>query len=150
MWVCVWEHQFAKWQTHWRLKACQDQWLKSRVWNSSNDLVFQGVKGLSNSIRENICLHVLETGCVYLWRDSSLNQSLAEALGRAVDALSSRIVQGVLVQRPFGLSRQGYCFYRTKKNLRGWSGGCLIFAVLYLPTASLFAVVEARFFPCFL
>ncbi len=101
---------------HWRLKACQDQWLKSWVCNSSNDLVVQGVKGLSNSIRENICLHVLETGCVYLLCNSSLNQSLAEALGHAADALSSRIVQDVLVQRPFGLSGQGDCFYRAKKK----------------------------------
>lgn len=32
---------------------------------------------------------------LYLRRDLSLDQSLAEALGRAADALSSRFVQGV-------------------------------------------------------
>lgn len=119
------------------------------MWNSSNDLVFQGVKGLSNSIRENICLHVLETGCVYLWRDSSLNHSLAEALGRAADALSSRFVHGVLVQRPFGLSAQGDCFYRTEKKSQRLKWRMFDLRSVVPPYCFSFCCCRSKVFPLF-
>lgn len=120
---CVWEPCICIMAN--RLEACQGRWLKSSVRNSSNDLVFQGVKGLSNSISDNICLCVLEPDSLYWCGNSSLSRSLAEAQGRAVDVFRPLFVQGVWVRRPFG-QRRGLLKEQKETNLRCWSGKCLI------------------------
>lgn len=97
--------------------ACQGQWLRSSVRNGSNDLVFQGVKGLSNSISENICLCVLEPDSLYWWSSSSLNRSLAEARGRAANVFRSPFAEGVWVRRPFGQTEEyEMAFTGAKRN----------------------------------
>lgn len=85
------------------------------MWNSCNDLVFQRVKGLSSSVRENICLHVLEMGSVYFIY-CMLNQSLVEALGRASNPLSILVCVRCVGMETFWSGRIRRLLFLFKKN----------------------------------